>query len=119
MFAGLWERWTGPEGPAPTGSLFGPEQSRPVETFTILTTAANETVARVHGRMPVILPADAYGPWLAGGDIPSGPGPADELTAHPVSTLVNSPANDDPRCVEPVSLARSPAPVPGLADRAE
>lgn len=101
-FAGLWERWSAPEGPAPAGSLFGPEPGKPVETFTILTTAANETVAPVHGRMPVILPSDAWGPWLAGEDMPLGPYPADEMHAHPVSTLVNKPANDDPRCVEPV-----------------
>ena len=103
-FAGLWERWTAPEGPAPAGSLFGPELGGPVETFTILTTAANATVAAVHGRMPVILPPDAYGPWLAGEDIPLGPCPVDEMYAYPVSTLVNRPANDEPRCVELVSL---------------
>ena len=103
-FAGLWERWAAPEDPAPAGSLFGPEPAGPVETFTILTTAANATVAAVHGRMPVILPPDVWGPWLAGEDIPLGPYPADEMHAHPVSTLVNKPANDDPRCVEPVSL---------------
>ncbi len=101
-FAGLWERWTAPEGPAPAGSLFGPEPGGPVETFTILTTAANATVAAVHARMPVILPPDARVPWLAGEDIPLGPYPADEMRAHPVSTLVNKADNDDPRCVEPI-----------------
>ena len=89
---------------APAGSLFGPEPGGPVETFTILTTAANETVAAVHGRMPVILPPDSWDPWLAGADIALGPCPADGMQAHPVSTLVNRPANNDPRCVEPVSL---------------
>ena len=34
----------------------------------------------------------------------SPPYPADDMTAHPVSTHVNRPANDDPRCVEPVTL---------------
>ena len=33
------------------------------------------------------------------------PSPASDMTAHPVSTLVNKPAHDDPRCVEPVALA--------------
>jgi len=52
-FAGLWESWRPPEG-------------APVETFTILTTKPNETIARIHDRMPVILPVAHYGAWLAG-----------------------------------------------------
>ena len=103
-FAGLWERWTVPEGAALTGSLAELGAGDPVETCTILTTAANETVAPVHGRMPVILPRDACDPWLAGEDVSLAPYAPDAMTAHPVSTLVNRPANDDPRCVEPVSL---------------
>ena|SRR5689334_3869152 len=50
-FAGLWERWKPAEGEA-------------VETFTIVTTDANEAVARIHDRMPVILPPDAVDAWL-------------------------------------------------------
>ena len=49
--AGLWEHWTSPAGDA-------------VETFTILTTEANELVAPVHDRMPVILPREAHRAWL-------------------------------------------------------
>ena len=104
-FAGLYERWTVPASAALTGSLAERNPGDVVETCTILTTTANETVAPVHGRMPVILPPDAYGPWLAGQDVPLAPYPAGDMTAHPVSTLVNRPNNDDPRCVEPVSLA--------------
>ncbi len=55
--------------------------------------------------MPVILPPEAWDAWLAGDEVPLGPYPADAMTAHPVSTHVNRPANDDPRCVEPVSPA--------------
>ena len=73
-----------------------------VETCTILTTAANEAVAPVHGRMPVILPEDTWDAWLAGEEVPLAPYPAGGMTAHPVSTLVNKLAHDDPRCVEPV-----------------
>ena len=102
--AGLWERWTVPEGAELTGSLAELGPGDPVETCTILTTAANETVAPVHGRMPVILPLDACDPWLAGEDVSLAPYAPDAMTAHPVSTLVNRPANDEPRCVEPVSL---------------
>ena len=104
-FAGLWERWTVPAGTALTGSLAERGTGDAVETCTILTTAANEIVAPVHGRMPVILPPEAYAPWLAGDDVPLAPYPADAMTAHPVSTLVNRPANDDPRCVEPIALS--------------
>ncbi|MDE0050393.1 MAG: SOS response-associated peptidase [Rhodospirillales bacterium] len=103
-FAGLWESWAVPAGAALTGSLAERSPGDTVGTFTILTTAANETVTPVHGRMPVILPEDAYGPWLAGEEVPLAPYPADAMTAHPVSTLVNRPANDDPRCVEPITL---------------
>ena len=103
-FAGLWERWTIPADTALTGSLAERSPGDAVETCTILTTAANGTVAPVHGRMPVILPPEACGPWLAGEDVPLVPYPADAMTAHPVSTHVNRPANDDPRCVEPIAL---------------
>ena len=103
-FAGLWERWTVPQGAALTGTFAERSPGDTVETCTILTTAANETVAPVHGRMPVILPTDAYGPWLAGEDVALAPYPADDMTAWPVSPLVNRPANDDPRCVEPLAL---------------
>ena len=101
-FAGLWERWTVPEGAALTGSLAELRPGDVVETCTILTTAANGVVARVHNRMPVILPPGAFDPWLEGEEVPLGPCPADAMTIHPVSTLVNKPANDDPRCVEAV-----------------
>ena len=103
-FAGLWESWTVPAGAAHTASLAERGPGDAVETCTILTTSANETVAPVHGRMPVILPPDVYGPWLTGEDVPLAPYPADDMTAIPVSTHVNRPANDDPRCVEPVAL---------------
>ena len=104
VFAGLWERWTVPEGAALTGSLAERSPGDGVETCAILTTVANDTVAPVHGRMPVILPTDAWDAWLAGDEVPLGPYPADHMTAHPVSTHVNRPANDDPRCIEPITL---------------
>ncbi len=51
-FAGLWERWE----KAPDGV--------PVESRTIITTAANALVAKLHDRMPVILAPDDYPAWL-------------------------------------------------------
>jgi putative SOS response-associated peptidase YedK len=41
-FAGLWEQWK------------SPEEENFLETFTILTTVANELVAPLHDRMPVL-----------------------------------------------------------------
>lgn len=87
-FAGIWERGAGPHG-APGGP----------ETFAILTTEANAVVAPIHRRMPAILDRDRFGPWLAGAELPLGPYPPDAMTARPVSTAVNDPGNDDPRCL--------------------
>jgi len=50
VFAGLWETWKSPEGE--------------VNSFTILTTAANRLVAPLHDRMPAILHPDEYRVWL-------------------------------------------------------
>ena len=52
-FAGLWERWRGAGG-------------EPVETFAIVTSDANEAVASIHDRMPVIITAAQAQTWLAG-----------------------------------------------------
>ena len=103
-FAALWERWTVPEGATLTGSLAEHRPGDTVETCTILTTSANETVAPVHSRMPVILPPSTYESWLSGNDVPLAPYSTRDMTAHPVSTLVNRPANDDPRCTEAITL---------------
>lgn len=99
--AGLFERWRAPPGfSAPwVHEAAGPKA---LETFTILTTDANQVVAPVHDRMPVILPPAAFDAWLGGGEVPLGPYAPDAMVAFRVSPVVNSPANDDPRCVEPL-----------------
>jgi putative SOS response-associated peptidase YedK len=53
-FAGLWERWRGCEG----------DNSLPVESCTIITTAANDVCSPLHERMPVILDLADYNVWL-------------------------------------------------------
>jgi len=95
-FAGLWERWQ------------DPQSGNPTETATILTTAANEQIEPFHHRMPVILDPEKYDDWLDPEETePSRLGPLLQaqppanLVIDPVSTLVNSPRNDDPRCLEP------------------
>jgi putative SOS response-associated peptidase YedK len=77
--------------------------------FAILTTGAVAPVARLHDRMPVILPEAALDSWLADGPPPPLPAPdAVPLAGRPVSPRVNSPANDDPGCLE-----SPPAPAQG------
>lgn len=97
--AGLWESWVGPEGSE-------------LETATILTTGPNALIAPLHHRMPVILPEEAWGPWL--GEVEAsrpeledllGPAPEEPLEAYPVSRYVNSPRNEGPSCIEPAGEA--------------
>jgi len=97
-FAGLWEQWKPPEG-------------EPLETCTIITTEPNDLMAPIHNRMPVILSPASYDQWL---DLSFQqieplkallrPYPSEELTAYPVSTLVNNPRHDASQCLEPVSV---------------
>ena len=97
-FAGLWERWRS-------------EGSGPVESCAIITTAANELVAPVHDRMPVILDPAEFRLWLD----PEARDPdalarllrprvGAGMRAHPVSALVNDPRNDVPACREPLAV---------------
>ncbi|MGA0031990.1 MAG: SOS response-associated peptidase [Burkholderiales bacterium] len=93
--AGLWEHWQGGDGVA-------------VESFTIITTGANALMARLHERMPVILPQHLQDAWLdpAYADVAALhamllPYPAEEMRAYPVSTRVNSVKNDGPDLIAP------------------
>ncbi len=95
-FGGLWEIWNSPDGSI-------------VYSCTIITTEPNTLMAEIHNRMPLILPEDSYEQWLSTGDFQANelapllqPFPADQMTAYPVSPLVNNPANDVPACVEMV-----------------
>lgn len=102
ILAGLWERWRDPTG---TGDLL---------SFTILTTAANATIAGLHDRMPVILTPESTGPWLAESTSPALLGPLlrpaseDLLIKYPVSRRVNSPAQDHFSMIERVSSLQRP-----------
>lgn len=53
-FAGLWESWRPRDNP----------DAAPIHSCTIITTDANELVAPIHDRMPVILAPDDYSAWL-------------------------------------------------------
>jgi len=54
----------------------------------------------------VIIAKNDYAAWLAGDDALLRPAPDDALATHPVSMAVNTAANDSPRLIEPVELAR-------------
>lgn len=90
-FAGLWDEWLD----RGTGELH--------PTFTIVTTEPNELMAKLHNRMPVILPGpDAEHAWLAD-DLGSAahqqllvPYDTSLMKEYAVTTRVNSPAHNDP-----------------------
>ena len=104
-FAGLWERWRVPEGAVLRGALAERRPGDVVETFTILTTDANETIRALHPRMPAILSPEAFEPWLSGEDVELGPTPKDLLAMHRVGRGVNNPRYDAPACVVPLEVA--------------
>ena len=75
-------------------------------TFSLITTEPNATLRNIHDRMPVIIARDDYGAWLAGEDGLLRPAPDDALQVRAVGMAVNQAANDSPRLLEPIELAR-------------
>ena len=101
VLAGLWEEWR------PRGKP-GEPPAPPLYTCTLLTTEANPLVARVHPRMPVVLPPEAFHAWLTApperaADLRAWlhPCPPDRLEAYPVSRRVNDPRHEGADCVRP------------------
>jgi len=89
-FAGLWESWNGP-----TGAL---------DTCAIITTDANEKMAVVHERMPVIVSPAEYSAWLSGdayAKVALRPCPDAAINVRRVSRAVNNARNDSPKLIEP------------------
>ncbi len=88
-FAGLWEVWRNKDVP-------GDE----LHSCTIITTSANDTMAPVHDRMPVLLPPSAWDTWL-NPEIDDVellgkflvPAPNELIELRPVSTEVNNVRN--------------------------
>lgn len=95
--AGLYEFWKQPD----TGEW--------IASFTILTTAAEDSLGHLHDRMPLLVERDAYAEWLdpepqpreqlLGLLIPAAPG---LLDAFPVSTAVGNVRNNGPELIEPL-----------------
>jgi putative SOS response-associated peptidase YedK len=74
--------------------------------FSILTTAANDLVAPVHDRMPVVVPTKDATKFLTTTDPRElasmlRPAPEGALVAREVSHRVNVVGNDDPECLAP------------------
>lgn len=96
MFAGLWSVWR------------DPVSHQEITSFGIVTQDAEDAIAHVHHRMPLILAPQLWLPWidrsltdlreiataLAQNDLT-------KLKAYRVRTLVNRPANDGPEVIEP------------------
>jgi putative SOS response-associated peptidase YedK len=103
VFAGIWSPWREPAG----GDW--------LLTAAVVTTAANETVGRLHNRMPVILGADEWPPWMDPTITDAGllqdllqPAPDDLLELVPVSALVNNVNNEGPDLVVPLPTLAAP-----------
>jgi len=94
-FAGLWESWREAGGAA-------------LETFTILTTAANERLASIHDRMPVIVERKDYDRWLDADEKAAPPADllhpyaANQMRAWPVSDRVGNVCNNTPSLLDQV-----------------
>ena len=93
--AGLHEWWPGKDG------------AEPVETFTIITTEANQLMAKLHDRMPVILEERDREAWLDPKNENTeelqkllAPCLSEEMRAYPVSTRVNSTRNEGAELIE-------------------
>jgi putative SOS response-associated peptidase YedK len=97
-FAGLWEVWRDKADPG----------AEPLRTCVIVTTRANELMAPIHDRMPVVLAPEDWSAWLdpatdaAAVERLMVPAPSDWFEAFPVSTLVNKVTNDGPRLLDPL-----------------
>jgi putative SOS response-associated peptidase YedK len=101
-FAGLYEVWRDRSDPdAPW-----------VRSCVIVTTEANEKLAPIHDRMPVVLPETAWGEWLDSDNHDTTrlarllvPAPSDEFLCYPVSTRVNKPDNQGSELIDAVEEA--------------
>ena len=91
-FAGLWENWQ------------SKEDDDSLQSATLITTAANDFMASMHHRMPVILEPATADRWLAGDDdlleyaLRHGP----QLRAWPVDRRVNNARNEGEELIKPL-----------------
>jgi Uncharacterized conserved protein len=90
--AGLWDRWDKGESP--------------METCTVITTAAGTRTSSYHHRMPVVLTEESATAWLNPASSPAELGSlmvayeSEDLEMFEVSRYVNDPANDSAECIQ-------------------
>ena len=96
-FAGLWDHWE--------------DETESLDSCVIITTPSNEAMKPIHERMPAIIAPAHYDYWLDEKindkqEIMQylNSAPSSQLIAYPVSTWVNSPKNNDERCIQPAGL---------------
>jgi putative SOS response-associated peptidase YedK len=93
-FAGLWDEYED-------------ENENIIHTFTIITTTANSLVSEIHDRMPLILNPEKEAAWLSNETTDEEllkmmlPYDSNKMDLYTVSSLINSPANEGPRLIEP------------------
>jgi putative SOS response-associated peptidase YedK len=95
--AGIWARRVTPDGEV-------------IDECAVVTGEAKGVVAEVHDRMPVMVARESHARWLTGTakDAQGLLAPiAETLTSYEVTTRVNTPANDDAKCLEPASSEES------------
>jgi putative SOS response-associated peptidase YedK len=121
-FAGLWTIWRpkradGDETGGPGG---GTDEGDELHSCTIITTSANDDVAEVHDRMPVILGADDWSTWLdeRNDDLDTlgrllVPAPPKLIELRPVSTEVNNVRNKGSHLIDEVDPGADAGPVQG------
>jgi putative SOS response-associated peptidase YedK len=95
-FAGLWECWRAPDGGA-------------LKSFAIVTTAANDLLAPLHNRMPVLVPPDRWAGWLGENAATDAelkamlkPYPGAAMAYWPVERRVGNVKNDSPDLFAPL-----------------
>lgn len=105
--AGIWEYWLHPSGSE-------------IVSAAVITRSADETVAPVHHRMPLILPAAAWSDWLDTRNVKPSVDPFLEaalppgfLSVHPVSLAVNKSSAEGEELIRTIP----PVAVPGKAQR--
>tara|TARA_B100000686_G_C16548895_1_gene841465 strand:- start:214 stop:867 length:654 start_codon:yes stop_codon:yes gene_type:complete len=90
-FAGLWSTWDSGD--------------KPLHTFTIITTEANQTLSAIHSRMPVIVYPKNYEKWFFDDSRSLTPlftaTPKNELEYFEISTAINFPKNNNANLLQP------------------